>query len=366
MNNVPGIQGLGQQQDTLRVVQDSSTVQRTDSSRITIQRTSRDSMLQRLEQMMEASDKRLQQFRSQQQTQRKPSISKPEPAREPIKLTPDHLIFAHLPSGKEIINNTTAFYPPDSSLRPTTWLSDDVFLEGTKPRKYLMEKHHPPGTGIPHTPQLMKENWMFPVLLCAFILLTISRLSFLKLFRQTVVSLWDRKAALSLQTTRSSIYQTMGFLLFLNSLLTISLFTYLFSHHFGLFDFQNNTFRELLTYSGATLIFFIYMWLTSYLTGAISGTRDMMKEFFDYSIFFFHSLGIYLFPFAAIAPFVPLSVANTLLIIGCGLGIILYFLRLFWLTYIFIRQNLSPFYLFLYLCALEILPVLIVFRLLFS
>ena len=308
----------------------------------------------------------MQQIRSQQQTQRKAVVPKQEPVREPVKLTGEHPVFAHLPGGKEIIKNTTAFYSPDSSLRPATWLPEEVFLEGTRPVKYQLEKQHPPGTGIPRTSQLMKETWMFPVLLCTFILLTITRLSFRKLFRQTFVSLWDRKAALSLQTTRSSIYQTMGILLFLNSLLTISLFTYLFSRHFGLFDFHNSIFRELFTYSGATLVFFIYMWLTSYLTGAISGTRDVMKEFFNYSIFFFHSLGIYLFPFVTIAPFVHPSVANTLLIAGCGLVVILYFIRLFWLAYIFISQKFSLFYLFLYLCALEILPVLFVFRLLFS
>ena len=39
-----------------------------------------------------------------------------------------------------------------------------------------------------------------------------------------------------------------------------------------------------------------------------------------------------------------------------------YLIRVFRLFLIFIKRNISIFYLILYLCALEILPVLIVFR----
>jgi hypothetical protein len=72
--------------------------------------------------------------------------------------------------------------------------------------------------------------------------------------------------------------------------------------------------------------------------------------------------GLLILPFIAVIPFVPDFVTEKLIWIGTALFVFLYALTLFRGLRICLRKGVSIFYLFFYLCALEILPLLAIYK----
>ena len=73
-------------------------------------------------------------------------------------------------------------------------------------------------------------------------------------------------------------------------------------------------------------------------------------------------IGIVLLPIISILPYVPDSIAPWVFYAGFFVIILLYILRIFRGLQISFKNRLSIFYLILYLCALEIMPTLILFK----
>lgn len=74
--------------------------------------------------------------------------------------------------------------------------------------------------------------------------------------------------------------------------------------------------------------------------------------------------GILLFPLVALIEWAPMDSIRPIIIAGIFLLAIIYLLLLFRGINIFLQKQLSIFYLFLYLCTLEFLPILVVYKLL--
>ena len=93
------------------------------------------------------------------------------------------------------------------------------------------------------------------------------------------------------------------------------------------------------------------------------------KIFFSYifTVFLYNKMtGIILLPIISLLPYTPNSITTWLFYSGAVIIIILYILRLFRGLQIAFKNRLSIFYLILYLCALEILPTLILFKVISS
>lgn len=98
------------------------------------------------------------------------------------------------------------------------------------------------------------------------------------------------------------------------------------------------------------------------IAGNISDEREVFKEYLVGIYHFYRFTSLFLFIVIIIMTYVliiPLNLSFTtgLFIVGA-----MYLVRILRLLLIFINANISIFYLILYLCALEILPVLILFK----
>ena len=213
----------------------------------------------------------------------------------------------------------------------------------------------------------LRENWFLGVLSLSFILIIWTKIRFGKLLNETLTGMWNYKNAFSLFRNRSSLYQQTSFLLFLNYLLSGGLFMYL-----SLKTFQVEVFNRgdapLLIYS-LILVglagLYVYLYVVIRLTGFFSLSREVMSEFSHFTILFFHNTGVYLFPFNVLIPYINKEVAPWLIYTGFLLIAGLYVLRMVKVIILFMKERFSLFFLFLYLCALEILPVLIFLHLIF-
>ncbi len=96
------------------------------------------------------------------------------------------------------------------------------------------------------------------------------------------------------------------------------------------------------------------------LLGFILKIRDLAKLAVFFSMLFDRTLGFLLFPLVVLLYFFSFDVSTIVLVISFILAIILILMKLFWLWKIGTNSfGLPQFYIFLYLCTIEIFPIII-------
>ena len=84
---------------------------------------------------------------------------------------------------------------------------------------------------------------------------------------------------------------------------------------------------------------------------------------YNFNIYLYNKVyGLLLLPLIAVIPFVPDAMSEKLMWVGLGLFVLFYVITLFRALRICIKNRVSIFYLFFYLCALEILPLLTIYK----
>ncbi len=138
---------------------------------------------------------------------------------------------------------------------------------------------------------------------------------------------------------------------------------FLMSINFTLIILKITQSVELLS-MGLTLVYVIGFFLFKIglikLLGFILKTKDLSKLAVFFSMLFDRTLGFILFPLVVLLYFFSFEVSTIVLVISFVLFLILILMKLFWLWKIGTNSfGLPQFYIFLYLCTLEIFPLLI-------
>ena len=138
----------------------------------------------------------------------------------------------------------------------------------------------------------------------------------------------------------------------------------------GLFCYSAASFQNLIPSSLNGIIFWIISvsviiaavtlrHLVCLLTGAVSGEREVFTEYLVNIYQFYRFSAIFIFVVTIFIAYTKIIPPKSYFIAGATVFATLYLIRVIRLFIIFINKNISLFYLILYLCALEILPVLI-------
>ena len=225
------------------------------------------------------------------------------------------------------------------------------------PRNFQAER------GVPITS--FNSDWMVGVLLFALVLMAIVRFSFSKYLFKVFDSILNYQTASNLlseknmRNLRGSIF--LNFLFFVN----LALFLVQYAVYILSLNQENNNFIFFLysflllvvVYSGKAII----IRLMGYIFGAIKEAKEYLHTVFIYN----KNLGLFLLPITISVPFIAPYATPMLLNFGLFITLIFYTFRLFRGFKILFRQHVSIFYMILYLCALEILPLLMIYKLLY-
>ena len=111
------------------------------------------------------------------------------------------------------------------------------------------------------------------------------------------------------------------------------------------------------------LLFFLLKLILIKLLGFFFKVKDLAKLAIFFSLLFDKTLGFVLFPLVVVIYFFSVDISSALLMISLGLFMILFMLKLFWLWKIGTNSfGLSQVYIFLYLCSIEIFPLLLLVK----
>ena len=216
-----------------------------------------------------------------------------------------------------------------------------------------------PGRPIPSS----SSDWMTGVFMLALILFASVKLFFSNYLKQLFHSAvnWSTASRLFRERSLSVVHAVVR--LDLIFYLIFSLFIYQMTEYYRI----DLPFRGTLVHYGLILgvlfLFYFFKNLFYYLQGSLSEeileTLEYLYNLKNYN----RILGLMLIPVSLLIAFAPVPDKNPFFIGGLLLVSVFYILRLFRGAKILLRKHFSIFYLILYLCTLEFLPLIFICKL---
>ena len=241
---------------------------------------------------------------------------------------------------------------------PYLFTSNNLRINSEK--KAILEKHLRAGEMMPV--QMFHENWVFGILI--FVLL------FFSVVQSTTKSFFPaiNRFFLFRGTSEEGIRDIMGIfqwqttILNLSSFMLIALFCSFAAFHFDVVPYGITGFIAWLIVLGIIIVSVTIRHFICFLTGEFSNQRAVFHDYL-HTVYQSYRFGAsFIFILLIMMLYTRIMPDRSYFIIGAVLVGIVFVIRILRLFIIFINRNISIFYLILYLCALEILPVLIAIK----
>lgn len=220
-----------------------------------------------------------------------------------------------------------------------------------------------PGLVLPERPLPQgKPDWFVGIFILVFVLLATVRLFFNKYLEQLFHAIVNYSTSSRLFRERTVSLTHASFRLDVIFYFVFSIFVY---QLFSLFQisFGQASFVTYLIILGMVIGYFVLKRVAYFFTAIVSENVSETAEFFYNVNIHNRILGLFLIPVTLIIAFA--SLANPYLVAIAGLLIcgVFYFLLLIRGAKILMAKQFSIFYLILYLCTLEILPLIFIYKL---
>jgi len=209
-----------------------------------------------------------------------------------------------------------------------------------------------------------QQDWLIPVLIILVAYTGLLRMLSGKYISNLFKSVFNTQNAENLYNTVNMRNSLPAFGLDVLFHLSISTFAYEALTSVGFNPGLNGLLILLATIIGFSILFALKKGVYRFLS-YIFGTGEQTGEFLFYVSLYNRILGMLLLPLVISIPFVSSNL--TMVLIQCGLVMVVatYLLQMTRGAKIILRNPVSIFYMFLYLCALEILPLVVIYKLLF-
>lgn len=257
--------------------------------------------------------------------------------------------------------------PADTTLLATdTTTADTTIVTSNKVvSKIFEEKEGKPVTrkisnfSVDRT--ISDTDWMIGIVIASFILFIWVRMiygKFIKMVMQTAVSAYT---AHRIYDEANAVRGRGFFLLNVIFYINASLFACQTLDFYSIKVHEYNGFMHFVLSIAFIIGYFTLRTIILKILDFIFDTKAFGE--YNFTIYIYNKVyGLIMMPIVAIIPFVPGYVTEKLVWIGLALYALTYLLTLFRGLQICIKNRFSIFYLFFYLCALEILPIAVIVK----
>ena len=206
------------------------------------------------------------------------------------------------------------------------------------------------------------NSWMFWLILSTFILFSWTRIFYKKKLQFLFRALFNYNFALKTIQQHNEFSNRFSSILSIIFAVNTGLFCFQIANA-GFYEYKSGINAIAITLTIAVTIIILY-WLKKLLfiiLGFIFQAQQYAEEYIENVYLFNHAMGLFLFPVILSIGFIdPEIISNqTLIYIGLSVISIFYFFRIIRGIQISIRANVSIFYMFLYFCTLELLPIIL-------
>lgn len=209
---------------------------------------------------------------------------------------------------------------------------------------------------------VFSKDWITMVIFVVLIFITLAKFHYNERFTKLFSLMYSEKYYTDYLKTKPFLFNTFHLFLFLILVLNISLLVYFSFEIFRPDKFSNS----VSFFSQIVLIVFLYIILRFYigsLLGVIFNVPEHQKHFTFLKISNLSMVSILFFPLLIVITYSSISLHKFLISLTMVIVLVLLFLRYFAMLKNE-RLNFNKlFYLFLYLCALEIAPFIVIYKL---
>ncbi|WP_340113299.1 DUF4271 domain-containing protein [Maribellus mangrovi] len=214
-------------------------------------------------------------------------------------------------------------------------------------------------------PERSKPNtgtdWLTVLLFTGILLFATIRYSYVKYIKHLFTSLVNYPTAVRMWQESNYPAAHAAYRLDVIFYLTLSIFVYQNLRFFE-WSHANNKLSYFALVLGSVIIYFLGKKLLYKVLGLLFETKNETREFLFNMDNTFRALGLILLPLIALVAFSPIQQTLLLIVTGIAIVFIFYAIILQRGVFILLRKQFSIFYLFLYLCTLEFLPLLLIYK----
>lgn len=254
--------------------------------------------------------------------------------------------------GLEMIKPTIV---PDSLLNKPLQMVKSIFSN-----HLLQTKSIKPQAINPNT-----QNWIAPLLLLLVLMVAILRVFYQKKFTLFFQAAFSKRYSNQLTREENVLTQGVSVILLMVYLFSFSLFLYFVLNYYHITFYSEDSFINYLAIVLFSVLFYSIKVILIKISGFIFNTLKDTSEYIFYQFLMFQFWGLLLSIICIVYLYGSYEINKTyLLYTGFAILIFSFILRIIKSKEIASVKVYSPFYIFLYLCTLEILPVLILIKLL--
>jgi hypothetical protein len=206
------------------------------------------------------------------------------------------------------------------------------------------------------------DNFILISIIFSFILLAWSKVFFGKYIIQILRAAFNYSEAFKLYRDHTSIVDRCYWLL--NIIFTISGGIFLF-HLLKIIKpalFDQNPFYTILGCFAFILTIYLSRYLINKIIGYLLNQQETFNEFIHSIFIYLKVMGLALLPLVTIISFVSADYRSLLLILGATIIFLLYIISIFRATRIMFKKGILIFYWILYLCTIEFLPIILLYK----
>jgi hypothetical protein len=272
----------------------------------------------------------------------------------PYYLTDDSIPFQDHPLS---YFNLRYFYARDTS-KP-------VFIEqessSPAPKKTSAEISQQTGMSREHSHEL-RPDWLLVIIIGSLILLAWLKLFYNKFLDQMIQSVTNYQLSVKLLRDHNIFSRRVAVALNLNFIFIGGAFIYLLFGYYNIKPLPLSDAMSYLCYSGFLMGLLMVRHLALHIIGHLFESRHVFREYLHQIFLIYKSLGIYFIVLVIGLAYIREDLRIYFIYVGILMAVLSYFLRLFKGVRILMNKDVLIFYLILYLCTLEILPFLILYR----
>jgi len=285
---------------------------------------------------------------------------------------PTPLIINQL-SGENIpyfISDTLIIYQQNQSLRNFSnhyfsikETSELIFKEEFKPSESLIPAELNQKQNLNRIlNQDINPDWLIFIIIGSLVILAWLKLFFNKFFDQIIVSMWNFQLGSKFLRDQGIFSRRVGLVLNINFLLIGGLFIYLVLTHFNINPLSLKPFYAYILYTSILTILLLIRYILTTLTGYIFNQQVYFRGYLYHILIIYKNLGIFFIPIVFCIAYIQENLRIYVIICALALIALAYLFRFIKGFQLIIKKDALIFYLILYLCTLEILPVLFYYK----
>ena len=205
-------------------------------------------------------------------------------------------------------------------------------------------------------------DWLTIVLFLCLVLFASVKNSFSKYLKHLIQSVFNYSTACRMfQEKNNSIFQA-SLRLEIFYFIVVSIFLYQLTVHYKI-AFRFEKFYLFLICLGLMIVYYTIKTALYRFVGSLTEQQPEISEYLFNMSNFNRVVGIFIFPITAFIAFNPFGNIEIVVIMGILLLLSFYVLLICRCIGILLKKQVSLFYMFLYLCTLEFLPLLLIYKL---